>query len=497
MHITRPVHELTHCAGPEPVLQQVAPPQSAEPLHSADEPPLPPLGDPPLELPLAPPLEAPPAALPLTPPLLAPPLLAPPLLAPPLLEPPLLAPPLLAPPLLAPPLLAPPLLEPPLLVPPAEVPPLPPSSDDEPQAARVSDTKSQARPAICSRIARIISVMRILFSMALLCALGVPACGDESGSNDAPGSGGSASGGAAGSGGASGAGGSTGGSAGSAGCAFQLSKDGRTLCAVEPASSPGISNTFGYHAVGLPATIGASTPVYVHLVGSGGDPAKPATQAFPNQLLMEELTALGVLVLMPAYDNEPAVGMLCKLDLACYEPVRREVLFGVDAPAPYAALKDVQKPNDIVSRLGALVKSVTDAGLLGATPPEALADGKVDVAKLRVGGHSQGGGHAALFAKDFAVARLCMFSSPMDGTDTGGVGTAVPWVSGAWATGLEKRRAVIHEQDPGFLKAKANFDAMGLVEGTHWTRLTLTTSEPHASTVKDAATAAARASCVD
>lgn len=212
---------------------------------------------------------------------------------------------------------------------------------------------------------------------------------------------------------------------------------------------------------------------------------------------MNELTALGVLVLMPAYDNEPTVGSLCKLDLDCYEPVRREILYGEDAPAPYSTFKDVQKPNDVVSRLNALVATLFQSGLLGATPPSALAGGKLDVAKIRIGGHSQGGGHVGLFAKDFAVERVCMLSSPMDGTDTGGVGTAVPWVSGTWATDLSKQRAVIHELDPGFLKAKANYDAMGLVEGTHWTRLTFTTAEPHASTVKDPVAAAARAGCIN
>ena len=69
-------------------------------------------------------------------------------------------------------------------------------------------------------------------------------------------------------------------------------------------------------------------------------------------------------------------------------------------------------------------------------------------------------------------------------------------MSGTWATDLAARRALIHEKDPGFIKAKANCDAMGLVEGTHWKRLTAATAEPHAATVKDATHAAERAACI-
>ena len=211
---------------------------------------------------------------------------------------------------------------------------------------------------------------------------------------------------------------------------------------------------------------------------------------------MDELVAAGVLVLLPAYDNFPTIGSLCKNDLACYEPLRREVMYGQAAPAPYATLKDVTKPNDIASRLNSLVAALTAQGALGSTPPAALAGGKFDASKARIGGHSQGGGHAGLFAKDTLFERVCMLSSPIDASEAGGVAVAVPWVSGTWATKLGARRAVIHEQDPGFIKAKANFDAMGLVEGTHWQRLTWATTEAHASTVKDVAAAAARAACI-
>jgi hypothetical protein len=341
--------------------------------------------------------------------------------------------------------------------------------------------------------------MRPLLRVALTTSLLLCACGNGStptGSTTTS----TTTSGSSGTGGAGGTGGSTGsgGSPSPASCAFQTSLGEGVACAIEPSSThASIVNDFGYHAIGLPKTITAATPVYVHLVGSGGEPAKPANQAFPNQLLMSELTAKGALVILPAYDNDPPVGTLCKSDLDCYEPVRNEILYGEEASGKYAALKDVTPPNDIVSRLGALLAALRGSELLGGDPPAALATVELDTTQLRLGGHSQGGGHVALFAKRFPVARVCMLSAPIDGADIGGVGTAVPWVSGAWATPLEARRAVIHEQDPGFAKAKANFDAMGLVEGTHWTRLTFATGDPHAATVKDAMVSAARAACFE
>lgn len=283
----------------------------------------------------------------------------------------------------------------------------------------------------------------------------------------------------------------------SAPCAFDAPLTAGRACAIDPtATDPAITRTFGYHALGLPSAITASTPVYVHFVGSGGDPAKPDTRAFPNQLLMEELTARGVLVVMPSYDNDPSVGSLCKEDLACYEAVRREILTGEDAPAPYSALKDVRAPNDARSRIAALIAAVAKSGLLGADPPAALASGQLAWSKARLGGHSQGGGHAALIAKTTAVERLCMLSSPIDGAGEGAAAVAVPWVSGTWATDLSRRRAVIHQDDRGFDKASANFAAMGLVEDTHWKRLRFATTDPHAATVKDPTAAPARAACV-
>jgi hypothetical protein len=268
------------------------------------------------------------------------------------------------------------------------------------------------------------------------------------------------------------------------GCAFEADGAGAgTVCALRPSAlAPGTSDDFGYHAVAVPRNVGPSTPVYVHLVGSYGDPAKPDSRQFPNLVILQEALAAGYLVLMPAYDNEPTVGSLCDDDLDCHEPVRLEILTGADARAPYANLKRVVAPDDVDSRLRALVAALKKSPLLAGGVPMALSGGELDWARVRVGGHSQGGGHAGVLARHRMVARACMLSAPLDGTRSG---TPSTWVTaGGMATPRERLRGVIHEEDPGYLKGAASYAALGMQEGIHWRRLTDATSSPHAFTVK-------------
>jgi hypothetical protein len=271
-------------------------------------------------------------------------------------------------------------------------------------------------------------------------------------------------------------------------CAFSTElSGGGVACAVKPGDTGAeITESFGLHAVGIPATWSSATPVYLHLVGSGGEPAKATTQAFPNEEILAQVTARGAFVLMVAYDNKEPIGSLCKTDVDCYEPIRRSVIFGEPVPAPYDALKSVAKPNDIVSRARALISYLQSKSPPG-TLPAAISGAELDMSKLRIGGHSQGGGHAALLAKVFLVERLCMLSSPLDGKNTINGAKNVPWVEGSWATPAGNRRGTIHELDDGFAKALANLEAMGLSEGVQWRRLTGDTPDPHSYTAKSAA----------
>lgn len=356
-----------------------------------------------------------------------------------------------------------------------------------------------------------------IFLVGLLLLGGLLACGEASapGASPAATGGGGAGGGAGGASGAGAAGGEPGGAGagggGSSGqggqagpvwevpCAFSAGlSGGGVACAIRPSDTRAeIADSFGYHAVGIPATWSSATPVYLHLVGSGGEPAKPTTQAFPNEEILAQVTSKGVFVLMVAYDNKEPIGSLCKTDLDCYEPIRRSVLFGDPVPPPHDALKSVAKPNDIVSRARELVSYLKSKSPSGGLPA-AISGGDIEVGKLRVGGHSQGGGHAALLAKTFQVERLCMLSSPLDGKNTLGGAESVPWVAGSWATPAGSRRGTIHEKDDGFAKAQANLAAMGLSEGVHWRRLTGATPDPHSYTAKDSSAepAEARSFCI-
>jgi hypothetical protein len=164
-------------------------------------------------------------------------------------------------------------------------------------------------------------------------------------------------------------------------------------------------------------------------------------------------------------------------------------------PAPYSNLKQVSPPNDMDSRLAALVAGLQSSGLVNPLP-DALAGPSIDWSRIRVGGHSQGGGQAGVIAKRRLIERACMFSSPTD-TDTA-LGPA-SWIAPEWVTPLDRRRAVVHQEDQFFTKIQANLDAMGMVLDTHWRKLTAPTSQGHAYPIAstDPEAIAARAWCLE
>ncbi len=267
-----------------------------------------------------------------------------------------------------------------------------------------------------------------------------------------------------------------------------------TVCAIRPSRiAPGTKDDFGWHVVAVPAAVTASTKVSVHLVGTGGKPFNPTTTGISSTELLREAVQRGRVMLMPAYDNAQAVGVLCAGDAACFEPVRWEIITGTDAPGPYAGLKPVAPPDDLDSRLAALVHHVLAAHVLGDAPPAALASGTLDWAQVRVSGHSQGGGHAGVIAKHRQVERACLLAAPIDGTTAGG---PAAWTAPAgWVTPPAQVRAVVHQDDPGATTALANYAALGLARDAGYALLVQAVADPHSEPLNGTspATVAARA----
>jgi hypothetical protein len=269
------------------------------------------------------------------------------------------------------------------------------------------------------------------------------------------------------------------------GCIDEAPLSGGIACAVVPsATGGGISDNFHYHAVGVPDGSSDTTPVFVYFKGSAGIPYHPGGGGFNDatMLILEEGIERGYLVLMLAYDRIRGadIEVVCADDLACYERFRLEVVLGMGDPADPDA---VRQPNDIMSRLDALV-----AYLAGHAPSRFPAT--IDWSTTRLGGHSQGAGHAGFIAKELRmVAGACLLAGLGDADSAGMPAT---WLTATdWMTPRDGLRGLIHEGDPWFAQSTAAWIAMGLQRDVDWRALADPTMNPHGFVQSDVPTAVA------
>lgn len=173
----------------------------------------------------------------------------------------------------------------------------------------------------------------------------------------------------------------------------------------------------------------------VFLPGTGGKPENAA-------LLLGVVAGLGYRVIGLEYDDVPAVAQVCPKnpDPDCSAEFRRERIFGDAAAAPVT-----NSPAEaIVNRLVKLIQFLDRRH-----PDEAwggyLLDGVPDWSRIVVSGLSQGAGMAAYIAKEKAVARVVLFSSPWD--NFGPARRLAPWITGKSATPPERWFAEYHARE--------------------------------------------------
>lgn len=157
------------------------------------------------------------------------------------------------------------------------------------------------------------------------------------------------------------------------------------------------------------------------LNGSGGAPlgvvSDPANN-FYTAALDEGLHVLAV-----SYRSDQAIGVLCPTGSpnrdGCYEPTRTSLLTGRPQRGAASELDDITPDEGVYTRalaaLTLLALRDPDGGwesFFDASTSDPEASLRWD--KLLVAGHSQGGGHVALFGKRHAVARVVMLAAPCD-----------------------------------------------------------------------------------
>jgi pimeloyl-ACP methyl ester carboxylesterase len=191
---------------------------------------------------------------------------------------------------------------------------------------------------------------------------------------------------------------------------------------------------------------------------------------------------LGYHVVYLMYPNDVAAAD-CQNDEdeTAFEKFRREIISGGDLDPRV----EVDRANSIENRLARLVNWLAanhdDEGW-----GQFLAGDAIAWPKLVLAGHSQGGGHAQLLAKDHAVARVVVLGSPKDYNLRHG--RSAIWYGGG-ATPAGRMFAFVHEQDTqacSYAQQLENLRASGLTTVTDTDKLgppynqahVLTTNQP-------------------
>lgn len=198
-------------------------------------------------------------------------------------------------------------------------------------------------------------------------------------------------------------------------------------------ADPAGANTDKAHYALRPNT-GGDDVLVVFFNGSDGDPAHVITD--PAENVYTAAVAVGHHVIGLSYRSNQIVGQLCFGKDACFLPTRMTIVKGAFQTGADDSLSDILPTEGIEERLRLLLVDLVSADPTGNWGSFLTADHTgMDWTKIVPSGHSQGGGHAALLGKLYAVPRIVTFSSPCDsiGSDPP---AAASWehADSSWAT---------------------------------------------------------------
>jgi hypothetical protein len=219
-------------------------------------------------------------------------------------------------------------------------------------------------------------------------------------------------------------------------------------------TDPAIDAWLEPHLVAFDPAAARQGRLFIFFSGSYGQPEN-------QRLILEQAARAGYHAIGLRYPNSWTINGLCAPsgDLLCFGAVRLEILDGEDR----SPLVSVTSANSIRSRLAKLLSYLTrtysDEGwgqFLDAA----------DVPRWRLisaGGHSQGGGHAAMLGKQEWLARVCMLSAPSDSLVQAGALAQAPWLAEPGQTPPAAYFGLASELEDGYAGILAAWAALGLV----------------------------------
>lgn len=191
----------------------------------------------------------------------------------------------------------------------------------------------------------------------------------------------------------------------------------------------------------------------VFLNGSGGAPSNGAD-------VLRVGRELGLHAIALSYRSDVPVGVMCRGEDGCFEPSRVSLLTGELQEGAAEQLSNLQLGEGIEPRLVAALKLLGELDADGGWA-QFLTGDAVRWSRVLASGHSQGGGHAALIAKRYAVVRVLMLASPCDARDDG---SPTMWLSSSagWATPPSKLFGLWAEGDDTCPVAPAIWSALNI-----------------------------------
>lgn len=210
---------------------------------------------------------------------------------------------------------------------------------------------------------------------------------------------------------------------------------GLTMRAVAPLDTdPNIDGWLDDHYIAIDGGVTTKGLLYLHFPGTGDTPAH-------NQLILTEAAGMGYHAVGLTYPNSLGLWEPCgnDPDPDAFWNTRMEIMDGTDR----TELVDVSEYDCAFNRLVKLLEYL-DQHYPSEGWGEFLSGGEPVWSKFLVGGHSQGGGHAAFIGDLFSVERVLMFASPGDYSMNHD--EVAPWIPGH-ATPIENYVGFYHQDD--------------------------------------------------
>jgi hypothetical protein len=265
--------------------------------------------------------------------------------------------------------------------------------------------------------------------------------------------------------------------------------------------APGSGSYLEPHVVIRP-TSPTKAELIVFLPGTGSRPEGflSTPYADKDRSLYASAVSKGYRIIGLTYRNEPTITELCDGTDACFLPTRRTIITGTVQPG--SAVTAMARGDAILPRLTLLLMYLRDtvdpAGNWGSyfTQPSCTTDCVLNPARIIISGQSQGGGHAGVIGKDYAVRRVVTLASPCD--TLGASGPVASWTLPPLATapGAERYRGLIAR---GQTSSGYSWDQCESVATSHWapdrlnaqwklfiTSTGLCATEPHVCVGRDA-----------